>query len=224
MSASSFASPLLGQPAAYETVFNRFAWPDMTRFNIAQACCDVHADVTPDRPAILEVATDFTVSVLTFGEMRRAADRLAHAFLKAGIRKGDRVAILLPQGRYVPITHMAIYKIGAIALPLAALFGADALAYRLSDSGARLVVTDATGAAKLKPLRGGAPGLEQVVSIDGDGDGAVALARFIEGMVTNGSSRDFAERCFEQIKGFGSYGFPESHAVSFARLDRKSVV
>ncbi len=43
-------------------------------------------------------------------------------------------------------------------------------------------------------------------------------ARFIEGMVTNGSSRDFAERCFEQIKGFSTYGFPESHAASFATL------
>ena len=190
MSASSLASPLLGQPAAYESVFNRFAWPDMTRFNIARACCDMHADITPDRPAILEVAADFSVSVLTFGEMRRAADKLAHAFLKAGIRKGDRVAILLPQGRHVPITHMAIYKIGAIALPLAALFGADALAYRLADSGARLVVTDAIGAAKLKPLRDGAPGLEQVISIDGDGDGAVALQRFTEGMPERFETRE----------------------------------
>ena len=42
--------------------------------------------------------------------------------------------------------------------------------------------------------------------------------RFIEGMVANGNARDFAERCFAQIEGFGSYGFPESHAASFAIL------
>ena len=42
--------------------------------------------------------------------------------------------------------------------------------------------------------------------------------RFIEGMVGNGYQRDFAERCFNQIKGFGDYGFPESHAASFALL------
>ena len=42
--------------------------------------------------------------------------------------------------------------------------------------------------------------------------------RFIEGMVANGYERDFAERCFNQIKGFGSYGFPEAHAASFALL------
>ncbi len=42
--------------------------------------------------------------------------------------------------------------------------------------------------------------------------------RFIEGMVDNGYERDFAERCFKQIEGFGEYGFPESHAASFALL------
>ena len=42
--------------------------------------------------------------------------------------------------------------------------------------------------------------------------------RFIGGMVGNGYRRDFAERCFKQIQGFGEYGFPESHAASFALL------
>src|SRR5258708_21871981 len=41
---------------------------------------------------------------------------------------------------------------------------------------------------------------------------------FIEGMVGNGYDREFAERCFKQIEGFGEYGFPESHAASFAIL------
>lgn len=42
--------------------------------------------------------------------------------------------------------------------------------------------------------------------------------RLVEGMVKRGYPRDFAERCFEQIKGFGDYGFPESHAQAFAWL------
>jgi hypothetical protein len=42
--------------------------------------------------------------------------------------------------------------------------------------------------------------------------------KFIEGMVANGYERQFAERCFQQIEGFGTYGFPESHAASFALL------
>jgi error-prone DNA polymerase len=43
-------------------------------------------------------------------------------------------------------------------------------------------------------------------------------AQFVGGMVRRGYEKDFAQRCFEQIKGFGSYGFPESHAASFAKL------
>src|SRR3546814_17777824 len=42
--------------------------------------------------------------------------------------------------------------------------------------------------------------------------------KMIGGMVRRGYQQDFAERCFKQIEGFGSYGFPESHAQSFARL------
>ncbi len=42
--------------------------------------------------------------------------------------------------------------------------------------------------------------------------------RFLEGMRSNGYPEDFAERCFNQIKGFGTYGFPEAHAISFANL------
>ena len=42
--------------------------------------------------------------------------------------------------------------------------------------------------------------------------------KLVDGMVARGYERDFAERCYKQIEGFGSYGFPESHALSFARL------
>lgn len=42
--------------------------------------------------------------------------------------------------------------------------------------------------------------------------------RFLRGMRKNGYDAEFAERCFSQIEGFGSYGFPESHAASFALL------
>ena len=50
------------------------------------------------------------------------------------------------------------------------------------------------------------------------GDPAEYREKFVEGMVRRGYQRDFAERCFRQIEGFGSYGFPESHAASFAKL------
>ena len=51
-----------------------------------------------------------------------------------------------------------------------------------------------------------------------DGDVSVYRDKFVGGMTRRGYQRDFAERCFKQIEGFGSYGFPESHAASFAKL------
>ena len=50
------------------------------------------------------------------------------------------------------------------------------------------------------------------------GDIGVYEAKFVQGMIGRGYDPAFAQRCFEQIKGFGSYGFPESHAISFAKL------
>jgi error-prone DNA polymerase len=50
------------------------------------------------------------------------------------------------------------------------------------------------------------------------GDVGQFKARLVEGMASNGYDRDFAERCYKQIEGFGTYGFPESHAASFALL------
>ncbi len=51
-----------------------------------------------------------------------------------------------------------------------------------------------------------------------DGKIETYRVKMVEGMVGRGYKRDFAERCFKQIEGFGSYGFPESHAASFAKL------
>ncbi|MGL4280563.1 MAG: AMP-binding protein, partial [Albidovulum sp.] len=185
----AFPTTTLGPVASYDEVYGRFRWPDTSRFNIAQVCCDRHAELQPEAPAILEVGAGFETRVFTFGELRRAADKLAHALVKAGIEKGDRVAILLPQGRHVAIIHMAIYKIGAIALPLAALFGAEALAYRLEDSGARLLITDGAGVGKLRAVDSAAKALETVVSLDGDAPGVIAYARFVEGMPSRFDTR-----------------------------------
>lgn len=177
----SVPSSTLGPVAPYAEVSERFRWPDTSRFNIAAACCDLHAALHPEKPAIIEVGPGFSPRVMTYGEMRREADQLAHALVRAGVVPGERVAILLPQGRFVPIIHMAIYKIGAIALPLAALFGAEALSYRLADSRAKLLVTDGIGVEKLAAIRAEARHLDTVVSLDGEDAGVVGYARFIKG-------------------------------------------
>ena len=99
----------------------------------------------------------------TYAELLRAATKLAHYFKSHHIVQGDRIAVLLPQGPEVLIAHFAAYRIGAIILPLFTLFGPDALAYRLRDSGAKLTITDAGSLNKLLPILPDLPELEQIL-------------------------------------------------------------
>ena len=165
----------------YDQLYTSFRWAVPARFNIATASCDDWAKADPDRPAIIDVDRTFTPTVTTYGEMRARSNRLAQALVRRGIRRGDRVAILLPQGAQVPVSHLAVYRMGGIAVPLAILFGVDALAFRLSNAGVRAIITDAAGVAKLRQIRDSLPGLDLIVSVDGaDGD-AVGYDRFVEG-------------------------------------------
>ena len=100
---------------------------------------------------------------MTFGELSARSNALANGLRALGVRRGDRVALLLPQCFETAIAHVAIYKLGAVAVPLALLFGVEALEYRLQTAGVKAVVTNAAGHAKIAKISGRLPGLEQIV-------------------------------------------------------------
>ncbi|HSF63935.1 MAG TPA: AMP-binding protein, partial [Paracoccaceae bacterium] len=102
-----------------------FRWAIPADFSIARACCDDWAAAEPDRVAIIDLSAGR--EVWTYGRLKAAADRLANAMAAQGIGRGDRVAVLLPQGAAVPVAHLAAMKRGAVALPLFTLFGPEAL-------------------------------------------------------------------------------------------------
>jgi acetyl-CoA synthetase len=156
----------------YAALRERFRWRIPERYNIAVDVCDRWAAAEPERPAIIEVSPDWRVTPVSFGWLSEQSNRLAGVLRARGVGRGDRVAILLPQGRAVLTAHLAAYKLGAIAVPLAALFGVDALAYRLADSGAKAVLTDAAGLAKLGEIAEPLPDLALTISTDGADGGA----------------------------------------------------
>jgi acetyl-CoA synthetase len=166
-------------PANYRDLYTHFEWDIPARFNIGVAVADEWAAREPERPAILDVQGD-EITTVTFEELRQRSNRLASSLRKAGVARGDRVAILLPQMAEVAIAHVAIYKLGAIALPLAALFGVEALAYRLQDAGVRALITDHIGLAKIAPLRASLTNLAITVSTDGPDGSALGFAQMIE--------------------------------------------
>ncbi len=148
-------------PGRWDEIRAAFRWNVPADFSIARACCDVWADLEPERVALIHLGNE-GVRSWTYGELKRASDRLANAFRGRGVGKGDRIAILLPQCPEVLITHFAAMKLGAVALPLFTLFGTDALAFRLFDSGARLAVTDPENVEKLVTLKRELPDLTEV--------------------------------------------------------------
>ena len=162
----------------YDQLYREFRWPQLAHYNIGVDVCDKWAGVDPDRLAILNIRADGKTENISFGWLREMSNRLANTLAVHGVARGDRVAMLLPQTPEAAVGHIAIYKLGAIAVPLAILFGVDALSYRLQNAGVKAVITNAQGLAKLNQIRGELPELF-VLSIDGPGEGALGLSETI---------------------------------------------
>ena len=111
---------------------------------------------------------------MTFRDLQRAANSLANALEANGVTEGDRVAILLPQCPEAGVTHVAAWKMAAVSLPLFTLMGEDALEYRLSNSGAKALVTNRANLSKIAGIREKLPALKHILVIDmpSAGDGA----------------------------------------------------
>jgi acetyl-CoA synthetase len=127
----------------------------------------------PVRTALIVEEEDGHVRRFSFHDIRSLSNRLANVLVNLGIERGDRVAVLLPQSLEVAVTHVASFKSGFISLPLFTLFGDEALHYRLSDSGARVLVTDKAGLGKLAAIRNRLPALETILCIEGQSEGAL---------------------------------------------------
>ena len=102
----------------YDELCRQFRWQIPTHYNIGVDVCDRWAHLDPGRLAILEVGADGRGRPISFGWLQQTSNRLANALAAHGIRRGDRVAILLPQMPEVAAIHGAVYKVGAVALPL----------------------------------------------------------------------------------------------------------
>jgi acetyl-CoA synthetase len=152
----------------YDTLYRQFRWVIPERYNIGVDVCDRWAAREPDRLAILHVHGDGRSDRVSYGRLRETSNRLANVLRGHGVARGDRVAIFLPQAPEVAAAHVAIYKLGAVALPVAILFGPDALSYRLQNSGAKALLTNTQGLGKFEEIRAEVPDVTCVLSVDSD--------------------------------------------------------
>jgi acetyl-CoA synthetase len=146
----------------FDSIYASFEWQVPAQLNIAHQVCERHQH-NPDKIAVYYENSNGQTSEYTFGQLKKYSDQFSNSLQGLGIKRGDRVAIVLSQRIETIIAHLAIYKLGAIALPLAVLFGPEALSYRLSDSGSSAVILDQNRYDDVIKLAPDLPGLDHVI-------------------------------------------------------------
>jgi acetyl-CoA synthetase len=158
---------------SHDELAARFRWRVPARYNIARDVCGRHA-ADPGRVALFFEDESGAASTHTYAQVQAAANRLCNALFALGVERGDRVAIVLPQRPETAIAHVACYQMGAIALPLSHLFGADALEFRLADAGAKVAIADPDTLPKLFAVRERLPQLDHLIGVAGAREARVA--------------------------------------------------
>jgi acetyl-CoA synthetase len=132
------------------------AWFTGGALNVSYNCVDRHAKETPDKVAIIYEADESGQSVkITFKELLQKVCQFANVLKKYSIKKGDRVAIYMPNIPEAAVTMLACARIGAIHSVIFAGFSSEAVRDRILDAECRLVVTCDQGirGGKITPLK-----------------------------------------------------------------------
>jgi len=141
-------------------------WNVPDDFNIAHACCGRWAEDRA-RFALYWEDEDGARAALTFFDLQQQANRLSNALAAAGVSRGDRIALILPQRPETIVAHLAVHQLAAVAVPLSFLFGPEALEYRLQNSAAKIAFVDPQSLPNLLPIRDRCPALTHVVGVAG---------------------------------------------------------
>ncbi|HWN32791.1 MAG TPA: AMP-binding protein [Pseudonocardia sp.] len=191
------------------------------QFNLGVACADRH---DPAARALTVVARDRSSTDYTFGQVTEQSNRLANALRELGIGRGDIVAVVNPQSLETGVSYLALFRMGAVALPLSSLFGPDALRFRLRNAGAKAVIVSAANAPKVREALADTEAVPLLI-IDGEPGGALEQS-FAEALA--GASPEFtpvdtdAEDPAFLIYTSGTTGDPKgalhAHRVVFGHL------
>lgn len=156
----------MNPPDRYDELYRQFRWRVPDRFNLGWNCCGQWA---PDRTRFALYWEDESgeTRAYSFWDIQREANRLSNALAALGVVRGERVAILLPQRPETAIAYIAIFQMGAIALPLSHLFGPEALEYRMQNSEACAAIVEPTTIANLWAVKDRLPALKVVIGVGG---------------------------------------------------------
>src|SRR3954447_24608405 len=144
----------------YDEVCAQHEWNVPERYNIAADVCFKHPR---DKPAMIHEDVEGNIRRLEGGELKDAARRFARVLANHGVEKGDRVAMLLPPTPETASAFFGTWKAGAILLSMSVLYGDDGIRHRVSDSQAKVLVTNAANQGRVDPAL-----VEHVLLLDED--------------------------------------------------------
>ncbi len=152
---------------SYNEIYENFRWDIPKKLNIGAEICDKWAQ-DKYRIALIHIDRESRISKYSYWELKNLSNRFANTLCDLGVAREDRVAVFLPNTPETLISHIAIYKTGAVLVPLLTLFGPIAIEYRLQSSGAKVIITDAENLPKVLEVRENLPDLETLIVIDGN--------------------------------------------------------
>jgi acetyl-CoA synthetase len=146
--------------SSYEQACAEHQWKVPERYNIAADVCDKHP-----RDKLAMVHEDFRGNErrVTWGELQDLSNRFANVLVAQGVERGDRVAMLLPPTAETAAAFLGTWKMGAILLSMSTLYGDDGIRHRVTDSRAKVLVTNAANADRIERQL-----VEQILILDDD--------------------------------------------------------
>src|SRR3954466_4883495 len=148
------------RPSSYDEAVAQHEWHVPERYNIAEDVCFKHP---ADKLAMIHEDFEGTVREVRWGELQENANRFANVLRAHGVEQGDRVAMLLPATPETAAAFFGTYRAGAILLSMSVLYGDDGIRHRVSDSQAKVLVTNAANASRVDPAL-----VEHVLLLDED--------------------------------------------------------
>ena len=146
---------------------------DEDKFNFAFDIVDAIADKYPDKLAMLHISKDKTERHFTFNDMKKESARAANYFRSLGIKKGDRVMLVLKRHYQFWICALGLHKIGAVMIPATNQLVEHDFDYRYKSAGVKAIICTADGETAVHAEKAGETygKLEQKIMVGGERDG-----------------------------------------------------
>ena len=151
----------------------KIAFKNHENFNFAFDVVDAIAEREPEKLAMLHISRDKTERRFSFRDMKRASSQCANYFKSLGIRKGDRVLLVLKRHYQFWFAMLGLNKLGAIAIPATNQLQAHDFEYRFQSAGVRAVICTADGdtAHQVDEVAANCPELEFKLIVNGSREG-----------------------------------------------------